>query len=146
MDKICSQFQIGLSGLKSYTGSVLVDADDFYFVVGMNMNTMLMGGLLGGAIGGAIAGAIAHKGQKSGSYPFATTFGELPPEIKSQPAWGRISSDAKVMVVPRSAVRYVTKSIWVGCIVKTDEAKFLLKVPFFTYSKATKSLAKYRWA
>ncbi|MEX0713567.1 MAG: hypothetical protein WD278_14515 [Pirellulales bacterium] len=143
MERICSQFQVGSSGFKRYLGDVLLDAENIYMLVGLNFNIVALGGL--GALGGAIAGAVAHVAGKSASDPFQTTYSELPDQIRQQRVWGRVADEAKVIVLPRGSVKSVSCSIWTGCTIKTDQAKFVLHISPFGIGKARRLLEKYGW-
>jgi hypothetical protein len=144
LEQLCSQFQIGAHGLKKYYGPVLLDSDNMCMLPLMNVAVIPLG-VVGGLVGGAIAGAIAHFAGGKMTQPFETTFGSLPDNVRNQPQWGRVVDTAKVIVLPRGAVKSASCSIWTGCSMNTGQTKFILGLNLFRFGKAKKLLETYGW-
>ena len=145
MDLICKNFQIGHDATKAHKGKVLVDEQNLYLLIGLNLGSFVAGGI-GGALAGAVVGTAANLlGKKTLTQETQTTFGELPQAIRSQPAWGRPKDKARVIVLPKGAVRSVKCSALFGCTVKTDATTFKMSVSFLTIGRTRKLFQKYGW-
>lgn len=143
LERVCSRFEVGSSGLKDYRGAVLIDDANIYMLVRVNMNVAFAG--IAGGLFGTLAAAFARAVGWSLSLPFETTLRELPDEIRAHSAWVRVSDQARVIVLPKSAVKSISCSIFFGCIIRTESAKFRLRISMFGAHRVKALLKRRRW-
>ena len=73
----------------------------------------------------------------------AIPFDRLPSEVQAY--FARLGCSGDVVVLPRSAVKEVSASLWTGINLKTDTHLFELRVGPLEFSKVRKKLSFYKW-
>lgn len=155
MDFVCTHFQFGVLGLKSYQGLVLADQDRFLLVPNVNANLLSAGGL-GGVAGLALAGALGAAGGQARTGTRETTMEELPSEdrqaivstaIAVHRSWQKFfeKSGVRVIVLPREAIQSVNLSMWTSGTLQTDMGRIKLLVPLVQFRGARRALEKNGW-
>lgn len=155
MEFVCSHFQFGMLGLKSYQGLVLADQDRFLLVPNINAN-LLSAGMLGGAAGVALASALGAAGGQAQTGARETTMEELSPEDRQairqvahtvHRSWAKLfeKPGVRVIILPRAAIQAVTLSMWTSGTLQTDMGRIKLLVPLVQFRGARRALEKYGW-
>lgn len=155
MEFVCSHFQFGVLGLKSYQGLVLADQERFILVPNVNAN-LLSAGILGGVAGVALAGALGVAGGQAQTGTRETTVEELTSEDRQaivdvatrvHRSWKKVfdKPGVRVIILPRAAIQSVTLSMWTSGTMQTDLGRIKLLVPLVQFHGARRALEKYGW-
>lgn len=150
---LCKKFAIAKSRrlqTSDTEGTVLVSRDAIYFAKdgGGQGSLLAIGGILGGAIGAVIAAAAAVAAERLITGPRlkaagAIPFDQLPSEVQAY--FARLGCSGDVVVLPRSAMKEASASLWTGINLKTDTHLFVLRVGPLEFSKVRKRLSFYKW-
>lgn len=155
MDFVCSHFQFGTLGLKSYQGLVLADRDRLLFIPRVNAN-LLSAGMLSGVAGAIVAGAVGALAGQARTGPHETLIDDLAPDDRdaviaagttAHTSWKKFleKPGVRLLILPRAAVQSVALSIWSGGTLQTDLGRIKLLVPLVQMRRARLALSSNGW-